>query len=108
MSSRTAAKSAVSATQRTQPAKREAGSKVKVKVLEAHTIKGSFFVQERDQPKRGLLTGGNAPPEEKLPEIGADIEVYINSLAPPPQYRWSHYDAPDSSSIKSTKRRPKR
>lgn len=71
-------------------AKRQPGSKVKVKVLEKHaSIKGTFFVQEPDQPKRGLLSGDKAPAEDKLPEIGAEIEVYINSLGPPPQYRWT-------------------
>jgi CRISPR-associated protein Cmr6 len=82
-----------SRTERPEPAKapkRQVGSKVKVKVLEPHTkIKGSFFVQELDQPKRGLLTGGKPPSDDKLPESGAEIEVYINSLGPPPQYRWS-------------------
>jgi len=69
--------------------KRQVGSKVKVKVLEAHAkIKGSFFVQEPDQPKRGLLTGDKPPADDKLPEVGAELEVYINSLGPPPQYRW--------------------
>lgn len=89
--------------------KRQVGSKVKVKVLEAHAkIKSSFFVQEPDQPKRGLLTGDKPPSDDKLPEIGAEIEVYINSLGPPPQYRWSPLPAAGSSLPQSNKRdRPK-
>ncbi len=100
-----AAKPGSSAPERTQPARRserQVGSKVKVKVLEQHAkIKGSFFVQEPDQLKRGLLTGDKPPADDKLPEIGAEIEVYINSLGPPPQYRWSPLQTSASSSPQS-------
>ena len=53
--------------------------------------KAAFSCKSRGRRKRGLLTGGKPPSDDKLPEIGAEIDVYINSLGPPPQYRW---DAP--------------
>jgi hypothetical protein len=87
----------VSVSTPTKPAIRSTtAEKVRVKVLDKHSVKDSFWVQEEGEgKKRGIL--GYGKPPARLPEPGETIEVYLNNTNPQsPQYRWDPPPPPQS------------
>lgn len=78
--------------------------KVKVKLLEKKDNAGrpQYKVQESDTQVQGILFDGIPPnplPEVTIGEVKVEIEVYKNTSANPPRYRW---DEPRQEPKKNT------